>query len=152
IGAEARPVCGAGPNVSPQSRVYRRTETNLGVHGGALPAGQLVAIELISRAVLTADSRAPSIQACLTDVCSPAKWTTPSRSVIVDWNWVSWPGASTAASPNAYGSSIQLWVCPRPVEKTSLRSPCTSCSPRNANAYRSSSFIESQRDASSAQV
>jgi hypothetical protein len=54
-----------------------------------------------SRAARTADSRAPSIQACFSDVCSPAKWTGPSTDGMSRWNWVSCQGVNTAASPKA---------------------------------------------------
>lgn len=54
-----------------------------------------------SRTVRTADSRAPSIQAALRLVCSPAKWIRPSTVRDAGCSSWSWPGVKMTASPRA---------------------------------------------------
>src|SRR5260370_13479850 len=53
-----------------------------------------------SEAARTADSSAPSIQACLSDVCSPAKWIGPSGVGMAGCRRDSRSSAYTSASPH----------------------------------------------------
>lgn len=92
----------------------RRADVRHKVPGAAPPAVALgrppgrVGQPLTSRAERTADSRAPSIQECLSEVCSPAKCSGPSVVVMNGCSSVNWRGRKTAASPSAYRLRSQL--------------------------------------------
>ena len=74
----------------------------IGGRGVPRPYGWLESVtSLISKATRMADSREPSTQACLSEVCSPAKWIGPSGVGMCGWRFVSWPALKTAASPKA---------------------------------------------------